>query len=462
MAAADLGSALATGAAGWLLTYLLYSSVALGVVWVLVRMSWVESPTARDTLWKTALVVGLLTASVRTGTEHLEQASLRAARQQQQEVEVHRIVRGVPGGGPIALPVAMTELRERTEKARGSASAAMGGDGPSGQRIQVTAHISDPSAECRAALRSGAEGLGSRLGPGAGGLSARLQAAGTACESGPLSRWYWAVLPLWALGAVIGLVRLLSGYMALRTAVAGRREVRPGRLRSLLAELVADTSCAGPVRLTISDGLDSPAVLGRREICLPPRTLELSEQEMRVVLAHELGHLSRRDPLWAGIVATVETLFFLQPLNRLARKELQDASEFLCDDWAVERTGTPLVLARSLARVSGWLTGQAPEPALGMVRRTDGRLVRRVERILEDSADRPRTPRWLMALSAVLFLAVAAIPPVSVRPPNRIRVETSMDGAGPADLDLLALELRANPTPGAYIVVLTEGPAEAP
>lgn len=155
-----------------------------------------------------------------------------------------------------------------------------------------------------------------------------------------------------------------------------------------------------PIRLTISDGLDGPAVL---------------------------GHLSRRDPLWVRIVASVETLFFLQPLNRLARKELQDASEFLCDDWAVERTGTPLVMARSLARV-----------------------------------DRRPTSRWLMAFSAVLLLAVVAIPPVSVRPPNMIRVETSVDGAGPTDLEFLALDLKANSTADAYVLVVSEGLTEAP
>ena len=45
------------------------------------------------------------------------------------------------------------------------------------------------------------------------------------------------------------------------------------------------------------------------------------------------------DPLWLGIAQVMERLFFLQPLNWLARRELQVTAEYVCDDWAAHQVG---------------------------------------------------------------------------------------------------------------------------
>ena len=38
------------------------------------------------------------------------------------------------------------------------------------------------------------------------------------------------------------------------------------------------------------------------------------------MLAHELAHLARRDPLWLAFASVVERVFWIQPLNRIARR----------------------------------------------------------------------------------------------------------------------------------------------
>ena len=51
----------------WLLTYGVHSTVLLGGAWFLTTRRFVRSERVRETIWKTAVVGGVLTALVQTG-----------------------------------------------------------------------------------------------------------------------------------------------------------------------------------------------------------------------------------------------------------------------------------------------------------------------------------------------------------------------------------------------------------
>jgi hypothetical protein len=117
-----------------------------------------------------------------------------------------------------------------------------------------------------------------------------------------------------------------------------------------------------------------------------------------------LAHLVRGDSLWLGISRAVCSCLAFQPLNHLARREWQRAAEFLCDRWAVDRTGTPLALARCLAEVAGWrLAACRSNATLAATGRKTG-LVDRIEVLLD--ARQPREPG---ATRHSLPLAVAGL-----------------------------------------------------
>ena len=98
-----------------------------------------------------------------------------------------------------------------------------------------------------------------------------------------------------------------------------------------------------------------PLALAGRHIVLPDRFLEeLDPEQQRAALAHEMAHVARRDPEWRIAVEILERALFFQPLNRLARARLCDAAEFLCDEWAVQQTQSPLAMARCLSVVASW------------------------------------------------------------------------------------------------------------
>jgi beta-lactamase regulating signal transducer with metallopeptidase domain len=222
------------------------------------------------------------------------------------------------------------------------------------------------------------------------------------------------LLVAWCLYAAVVLARVLFATARARAGLGPREDVTDAAVRGTFDELARGMRLDPSVRLTASERLASPVALGRREICLPLRAMrELAPDEQRGVLAHEAAHLARRDPWWLLLAATLEAVFFFQPLNRLARTRLQHEAEYLADELAVRHTGAPLALARSLARVAEWLTadpapGRLLAPALAEDRAS---LLGRVRRLLGGEMPARRGHAAAAVLTVALPLAVLLAAP---------------------------------------------------
>ncbi|HUR29362.1 MAG TPA: M56 family metallopeptidase, partial [Planctomycetota bacterium] len=242
---------------------------------------------------------------------------------------------------------------------------------------------------------------------------------------GPWTQWAFATCVLGALG---GLLLFALLWMRLNGCLRDRVVLQHGALADKLRDLCRRTGIRRRVRLSVAPSLGAPISMGmfRPEICVPPRVLlELSEEEQEVLLAHELAHVVRRDPLWLATCRLCEAVFFFQPLNRVARHEIEDCAEFLSDAWAVRHTGLRFSLASCLTRIAEWIVGERrtlPAPAMAHGR---SRLRHRVELLLDESAVQraERRPRWLgFACTGFCATLVAVVPCVSAseetRPPG--------------------------------------------
>ena len=358
----------------WLLTYLVHSTMLLGGAWVLSATRIVRSPAVRDTLWKVCLVGGILTATVYSLFPY-------------QPYSLHVLLPGVTQPAPAAA------------FAR-----------------------AEPPVTWAASARPVAAGSGAAVAP----IVRRAPAAGpewsrTASPipnpQSPTPSWPRLLLGLWLVGALAFVVRLLVLRLRLRRSLSRRREISDGPLAVMLDSLRARAGVRRRPRLTASAELAGPVAIGASEICLPERALTaLDPAQQRAVLAHELGHLVRQDPLWLGVAAACESLFFFQPLNRLARRRIQEAAEYLCDDWAVHQTGGSLTLAKCLAEVATWMdAGSQAVPVAGMAE-NPSQLVDRVHRLLEGAQPSTRgfrvaVPVAALALSSMAFAAPGVSPP---------------------------------------------------
>ncbi len=345
--------------AAWLLTYARHSTLLLGAAWLFLRLGGTTArrlgPGGNDLLWKTALVGGLVTASVQTAL-------------------------GVRPAGSFALAAPPPA---------------------------VQAPVTPPSYAGEATVERAVEAVGQSDSRTVGQTDRR--AVGQVRE--PVSTTKVLVIAWGALSLL-----LVTWYAGRRLILVGRlgdrRVVSEGPLPGLLTELRRQAGVRRTIRLTASATISSPVALGADEICLPAAALvELEPEQQRAMLAHELAHLVRRDPQWLGLACLIERAFFFQPLNRLARRRLQQSAEYLADEWAAGRSGR-VPLARCLVKVAEWIQASPLSvPVAGMAEERS-ELSARVSRLLDGAAPGRGLPGWAGGLVAAgcLALVVAFAP----------------------------------------------------
>lgn len=403
------------GAAAWLATYALHSTLLLGSVWLLVRVGVVRSPIWQDTLWKSALVGGIVTASLQLATgSGVSAFEIRVGSETDADV-----ASATPDPSVADRPFADDADPAESWIARSDPHIDRH---PDERRTSIDFDAAADRdlgfADADASTDRGslaAVPVPSKQPTADAGRIDELAADATQIPAVAEPVWRRARsagVAIWALVAFIAIVGLVRLRLALPRRLGRRRRVDDPRLVATLEALQRRAGIDKPkVRLTQSAGLRGPVAVGWSEICLPERALrELNSAQLESMLAHELAHVVRRDPAWLMIGAIVERLFFFQPLNRIGRHRMQENAEYLCDDWAVEHTGRRVTLAKCLAQVAGWIDRPA-RPALlaGMADSGPSTLVRRVTRLLERPARHRATPRPLRGLLATALLAAVVL-----------------------------------------------------
>src|SRR5438067_905529 len=152
----------------------------------------------------------------------------------------------------------------------------------------------------------------------------------------------------------------------------------------LLTYLIHSSALLGLAWLVTRRRRLRPVARGLSEIGVPELALaDLGAEQQRSRLAHGLAHLARRDSLWLAGASLIERCFFFQPLNRLARRELETTAEYLSDEWATRKTGSAVALAKCLATVAEWIQASPlGVPVAGLAERRSF-LVSRIARLLE-------------------------------------------------------------------------------
>jgi HEAT repeat protein/beta-lactamase regulating signal transducer with metallopeptidase domain len=228
------------------------------------------------------------------------------------------------------------------------------------------------------------------------------------------------VVMFWSAIALASSLYYVGRRLILVGRLADRRPVPEGPLAATLADLQRTTGYRRRVRLTMARTISSPVALGLSEICVPELALtELGAEQQRSMLAHELAHLARRDSLWLAGASLIERVFFFQPLNRLARRELETTAEYLSDEWAMRKTGSAVSLAKCLATVAEWIQASPlGVPVAGLAERRS-LLVSRIARLLEGRLPASPASRRGWAVLSILVVAatVAAAPRVSQSSP---------------------------------------------
>jgi hypothetical protein len=426
-------------ALSWLATYALHSTLFLGVAWALTKTRRPRVPRNRERLWKLALVGGVLSATLqcalgaRAPVGHIEWSTPSAS---VASAEPDLGSSPAPGAtAPVERAAAAPSTTERSPTAR----KALLHSGPDGtpRLVQHERRTALDRAEVARppALEPIASAPSELATPGRTGAAAPVVPRSPETSSTRLlaerffrslrQRWPSWIVGVWTLVGLVGLVGFACSMTALRRHLLGRALLREGPLPEMLTQLSARAGTRVRVTLSVSSRIATPFSTGllRPEICLPRAVLTaLTPAQQEALLAHELAHVLRRDPLWFTLTFLCERVLFFQPLNRLARTNLSELAELACDDWAVRWTGARLALASCLTEVAGWVVAREPRlTAVPSLAGSRSRLGLRVERLLDDRrspAGEPPTPWWPTIAASSLAVAALALPGVSAQRPR--------------------------------------------
>src|SRR5262245_49539487 len=210
----------------------------------------------------------------------------------------------------------------------------------------------------------------------------RERLAGAPLQPGPPLDLGRALVWLWAVGAMLGLLGLAIGFARLVWLESRSTRLSSGRWTTLAGEIARASGLSRPVTLLQSE---HPAVLvtwgfRRPRVILPASAGEWPDDRTRVVLLHEIAHIRRGDWLTQLAAECLRAVYWFNPLVWVASRRLRQESEHACDDAVLNGgvAGTEyathlLALARLAARRQAVFTG-VPAPAMARPSSLEGRI----------------------------------------------------------------------------------------
>ena len=257
---------------------------------------------------------------------------------------------------------------------------------------------------------------------GSGFVAAHSRALPPASLHGEITlSGYWAffLFAAWAVGAGLLLLRLSVGLWRVRQIRRNCSDVDLATLDPAISGMLRDFGSRRRVKLCVSSDIAIPPAIGffRPAIIFPAWFLpQLSPEEIKVILLHELAHLRRWDD-WTNLAQKiVKTVFFFHPAVWWIENRLTLEREMACDDIVLAQTASPRAYASSLISfVEKLQNARGLALAQALVSRMR-HMSLRVAQILD--AKRPsRTRLWkpVLGLSAGLFALVFGAAPYAPR-----------------------------------------------
>ena len=223
----------------------------------------------------------------------------------------------------------------------------------------------------------------------------------------------WLLL-FWLVGVGWYGVRVLREWNRTRRLLRSYEPVHDEDLIAICVELCRQFRLRRSPQLLQTADAGSPLLQGvfKPVIVLPSALVaDCATTELRLMLAHELAHLKRRDLLWSWLPTVAQAFFYFHPLVWLAQAEWRLSQEMACDELAL-RVAEPDVsdYGKMLLKVAGQClpTSQKGFATAAVVESCES-LERRL--IAMQNLRRFSRKQWLATGMVVGALGVAAVVP---------------------------------------------------
>ena len=205
------------------------------------------------------------------------------------------------------------------------------------------------------------------------------------------------------------LIPLVTGILGNLWLVRRGRPVADSRLPRLIDDSARDLGLSRGVTLLLLPRGQMPMTFGflRSYMVLPADALCWTDEQLRVVLLHELAHVKRHDVSWQMVARVACALYWFHPLVWWALRRMRVDREFACDDCVLATGQKASRYATHLLEIARVHRSCSPlaTAAISMARRSqlEGRLLAVLD------VQRARTPLGSARAVTLLFSTVCAV-----------------------------------------------------
>lgn len=213
----------------------------------------------------------------------------------------------------------------------------------------------------------------------------------------------WCVVA-WLLGVMVLSMRLIAGWARLRTIRRGADDL-PVDWSNHLAAMAKRIGVLRSVRLLAAIRVDVPCTFGWfAPIILVPISAmsDLSPEQVRAILAHELAHIRRHDYLANLVQSVIESLLFYHPAVWWVSRQIRIERENCCDDIAAAACGSAVNYARALTKLEA-MRGFVPSFAAAA---RGGALMPRIQRLLSAPAEVRPVAWWPVGMMTAFIVLI--------------------------------------------------------
>ena len=213
---------------------------------------------------------------------------------------------------------------------------------------------------------------------------------------------------VWGIGVLGMMVRLMVGCWWVHRLKVWRSVPVEGELQAVFDRLVGRAGIRRDVMLRKTSDLAEAVLIGwvKPAVLLPMSVVsEMSMGHIEAIIAHELAHVKRLDPFFAGIQALIETVLFYHPAVWWVSRQIRIEREHCCDDLAVRILNDKPRYARALFELEHQRAGFG-RFALSV---QDGSLLARIKRLAAAPEKRSTSRQVRPVLSSMVVIGVISI-----------------------------------------------------
>lgn len=250
----------------------------------------------------------------------------------------------------------------------------------------------------------------------------------------------------WIVGTVVVFLvwwlRWLQVFRAKRAATPMRRGLELNFLRTLGSSI-----CMRHIPMLLVEGHVEPGVFGVfRPVLLWPINIskELTESQLRGIIAHEVWHVRRRDNLLAAVQMFIEALFWFHPLVWWLGARQMEERERACDEGVLELGGEPSAYAEGILKTCKFCV-EAPLPCVAGVNGSN--LKKRITRIMnqQNISTLSRTKKLVLSTLAVTAIGAPVFLGLFSSPQAGAQTNASAVLSGPVHITTLKRNISGDP-----------------